>query len=59
MQFVTERVRFDRDILTIVFPVSKSTLIANKLKKLLESKISFNSMERFIVLNGGFIKEPF
>ena len=59
MQFVTERVNFGQEILTIVFPLSKSNLLSNKIQKFAESKITFGSIERFVILNGGYIKESF
>jgi len=59
MQFVSEIVTLNNERITIVFPIIKHRLLNNKLAQFTESKLSFASIERFVILNGGYVKEPF
>lgn len=55
MMFISERVKLDHEILTVVFPAIKQNLLVDKIDKLKKSNINFNRFERFITLNGGYV----
>lgn len=59
MKFVTQRVKFNCGWITLVFPFTKQELINSKVSKFTQSQISFQSLERVLTLNGGYVKELF
>ena len=56
MTFVTERVNIGQEFLTIVFPSNKLSLLNHKIRQFIELKSNIRSIERFITINGGYIK---
>ncbi len=56
-RYFSEQIQVEKERLTIVLPESKKKLFYSKLDFCNQTMLTFDKLEQFITVNGGFIKD--
>jgi hypothetical protein len=56
-QYFSEQILVDHERLIVILPISKKKLFYSKYHSFVTDLLNFDNLERFITINGGFIKD--